>query len=149
METVLEGVWLKELRLGRCAEDKTRDWICFFILSLLLVILTCPLLDHDDMRRRIFGVVMLVPVILATVRMSPIRARVWQPAVLMSGTFIFAVADTFLRNQTLAGTTNAAIVGGKAHLVQVVRVAKLVHCFEENGKATCILPAVTEIFTTC
>ncbi len=37
------------------------------LLSLLLVILMYPVLDHGDFRRLILGVLMFVPVLLATV----------------------------------------------------------------------------------
>ena len=62
-----------------------------------------PVLDHGDIRRLILALIMFVPVILTTVRMSQIKAWVWPSVVLMSGTFILAVADTFLPNRMLAG----------------------------------------------
>jgi hypothetical protein len=52
-------------------------WDLLLLLSLLLVILTYPVLDHGDIRRLILAAVLFAPVILATVRMSQIKARVW------------------------------------------------------------------------
>ena len=73
------------------------------LLSLVLVILTYPVLDHGEIRRVILGGVLFVPVILTTVRMSQIKAWVWPSVMLMSGAFILAVADTFLPNRMLTG----------------------------------------------
>ena len=84
-------------------EQTQRRWDLLLLLSLLLVILTYPLLDHGDIRRLILGVIVFLPAILATVRMSQIKAWVWPSVVLMSGSMIFAAADTFVPNRTLAG----------------------------------------------
>jgi hypothetical protein len=83
-------------------EKAQTRWDLLLLLSLLLVVLTYPVLDHGDIRRLILGVVMFVPIISATVRVSQIKARVWPSVVLMSGTLISAVADTFLPNRMLA-----------------------------------------------
>lgn len=84
-------------------EQAQTRWDLLLLLSLLLVILMYPVLDHGDIRRLILALIMFVPVILTTVRMSQIKALVWPSVVLMSGTFILAVADTFLPNRMLAG----------------------------------------------
>ena len=42
----------------------------FLLLSLLLVIVMYPVLDHGDVRRVILGVLMFVPILLATVRLA-------------------------------------------------------------------------------
>ena len=64
------------------------------LLSLLLVILIHPLLDHGDFRRLVLGRLMFVPLILATVRLSLIKGWVWPSVGLMLGALIFSVAST-------------------------------------------------------
>ena len=54
----------------------------FLLLSLLLVIVLNPVLDHGDWRRLVLDALMFIPVILSTVRLSQIRVRIW-PAVLL------------------------------------------------------------------
>jgi Ion channel len=78
-------------------------WDLLLLLSLLLVILTYPVLDHGDIRRLILAAVLFAPVILATVRMSQIKARVWPLVALMSSALIFAVSETIFPNRTFAG----------------------------------------------
>ena len=75
----------------------------FLLLSLLLVILMYPVLDHGDLRRLILGLLMFVPVLLATVRLSEIKGWVWPSVLLMLGAFIFAVASAFVPTRTLVG----------------------------------------------
>ena len=65
------------------------------LLSLLLVILMYPAMNHGEVRRLILGALMFVPVILATVRLAEIKRRVWPAVLLMSATLAFAVASTF------------------------------------------------------
>lgn len=84
-------------------EKAQTQWDLLLLLSLLLVTLLYPVLDHGDIRRLILGAVMFVPVISATVRMSQIKARVWPSVMLMSGALILALADTFLPNRMLTG----------------------------------------------
>jgi hypothetical protein len=45
----------------------------YLLLSLLLVIVMYPVLDHGDLRPLILAVLMFVPVILASVRLSQIK----------------------------------------------------------------------------
>jgi hypothetical protein len=78
-------------------------WDLFLLLSLLLVILMFPVLDHGELRRMILGVLFFVPVIVATVRMSQIRVWVWPSVLLMSGAFIFAVVSNLFPNRALIG----------------------------------------------
>ena len=78
-------------------------WDLLLLLSLVLIILLYPVLDHGEIRRVILGGVVFVPVILTTVRMSQIKAWVWPSVMLMSAAFIFAVVDTFLPNRMLTG----------------------------------------------
>jgi hypothetical protein len=83
-------------------QEKTQTrWDLILLLSLLLVILMYPVLNHGDIRRLILGAFMFGAVISATVRMSQIKARVWPSVVLMSGAVIFAVADTFSSHRSL------------------------------------------------
>ena len=74
------------------------------LLSLLLVILMYPLLDHGDFRRLILGVLMFVPVLLATVRLSQRKGWVWPTVLLMAVIFIFGVMSNFLPIPILVGT---------------------------------------------
>ena len=74
------------------------------LLSLLLVILVYPVLDRGDFRRMILGVLIFVPVILATVRLSKIKRWVWPSVLLMAAALIFSAASTFIPNPALVGT---------------------------------------------
>jgi Ion channel len=74
------------------------------LLSLLLVILIYPALDHGDFRRLLLGGLMFVPVILATVRLSKIRGWVLPSVLLMVAAFIFAAVSTFVPSPILVGT---------------------------------------------
>jgi Ion channel len=78
-------------------------WDLLLLLSLLLLILLYPVLDHGEIRRLILGIVLFVPVILTTIRMSQIKAWVWPPIVLMCCSFSSAVADAIFPNRTLTG----------------------------------------------
>src|SRR5664279_494522 len=73
------------------------------LLSLLLVILMYPVLDHGDVRRAILGALMFVPLLLSTVRLSERKGWVWPTALLMTATFLTAVANTFFPHPTLEG----------------------------------------------
>jgi Ion channel len=74
------------------------------LLSLLLVILVHPVLDHGDLRKLILGVLMFVPVALATVRLSQIKGRLWPMVLLMSVALFFGVASTLFPTPVLVGT---------------------------------------------
>ncbi len=63
------------------------------LLSLLLVILTYPALDHGDIRRLILGGLMFLPVSLATVRLAEIKRRIWPAVLLMLAAIAFGVAS--------------------------------------------------------
>jgi len=80
------------------------------LLSLLLVILMYPLLDHGDVRRAFLGVLMFVPLLLATIRLSERKGWVWPTALLMTTTFLTAVANTFFPHPTLDGLKWALLV---------------------------------------
>lgn len=73
------------------------------LLSLVLVIVVYPVLDHGDARRLILGVLMFVPLLLATVRLSERKGRVWSPVLLMAVTFLVAVVSTFFPLPALVG----------------------------------------------
>ncbi|MFZ1135124.1 MAG: ion channel [Candidatus Korobacteraceae bacterium] len=73
----------------------------YLLLSLLLIILVYPALDHGDVRRIFLGILMFVPVILASVRLSEIKGWLWPSVLLMAGTFVAAVLDTFYPNAYL------------------------------------------------
>src|SRR5271157_275931 len=73
------------------------------LLSLLLVILMYPALNHGDVRRLILGGLLFLPVLLATIRLSKIKGWVWPSVLLMLGAFIFSVSDTFFPNRGLDG----------------------------------------------
>ncbi len=73
------------------------------LLSLLLVILMHPVLDHGVIRRLILGGLMFVPLLMATVRLSEIKGWVWPALLLMAVAFAFAAASTFYPGRTLVG----------------------------------------------
>jgi hypothetical protein len=71
------------------------------LLSLVLVILMYPMLDHGDVRRLILGALLFVPVVLATVEMAQTKGWVWPSVLLMSGALIFGVASTLFPGRAL------------------------------------------------
>jgi Ion channel len=73
------------------------------LLSLVLVIVMYPVLDHGDVRRAILGVLMFVPLLLSTVRLSERKGWVWPTGLLMAATFSTAVANTFFPHPSLEG----------------------------------------------
>jgi hypothetical protein len=80
------------------------------LLSLVLVIVVYPALDHGDIRRAILGVLMFVPLLLATGRLSERRGRVWPTVLLMVVTFLTAVVSTFFPHPTVVGLKWALLV---------------------------------------
>jgi len=73
------------------------------LLSLLLVILLNPVLDHGGWRRLVLGALMFIPVILSTVRLSQIRVRIGPALLLMLGTVVFTIASNIFANRVLHG----------------------------------------------
>ena len=73
------------------------------LLSLLLVILLNPVLDHGDWRRLLLGALVFIPVILSTVRLSQIRVRIGPAVLLMLGALVFAVAGNIFANRVPTG----------------------------------------------
>jgi hypothetical protein len=64
------------------------------LLSLLSIILVYPLLDHGELRRLLLAVLMFVPIILASVRLSQIKGWVWPSVLLMTSVFVAAGIST-------------------------------------------------------
>lgn len=75
----------------------------YLLLSLLLVILLHPVLDHGQLRKIILGGLMFVPVILATVRLAQIKGWLQPAFLLMSGALFCSVASAFSSNRTFVG----------------------------------------------
>lgn len=73
------------------------------LLSLLLVILLNPVMDHGGWRRLVLAALMFIPVLLSTIRLSEIRTRVWPSTLLMLGWMVFLVASSILANPVLNG----------------------------------------------
>lgn len=84
-------------------KTKTRPDL-YLLLSLLIVILLHPVLDHGVERRLMLGALMFGPVILATVKLSETRGWLWPTVLLAAGAFIFSVASTFFPSPALVGT---------------------------------------------
>ena len=80
------------------------------LLSLVLVIVMYPVLDHGDIRRAFLGVLMFVPLVLATIRLSERKGWVWPTALLIAATFLAAVASTFSPYPALEGLKWALLV---------------------------------------
>jgi hypothetical protein len=71
------------------------------LLSLLLVILIYPVLDHGNVRRLILGVLTFVPVALATVRLAQIKVWIWPSVTLMLATLVVGVASNLYSSPRL------------------------------------------------
>jgi len=80
------------------------------LLSLLLVIVMYPVLDHGDVRRMILGVLMFAPLLLATVRISERKGWVWPTVLLMAVTVLTGVVSTLFPMPTLVGLKWALLV---------------------------------------
>jgi len=75
----------------------------FLLLSLFFVIVMYPFLDHRDARRLILGLLMFVPILLATVRLSQRKGWVWPTVLLMAATFIIGAASAVFPIPILVG----------------------------------------------
>jgi hypothetical protein len=73
------------------------------LLSLVLVILLNPALDHGDWRRLVLAAVTLLSIIFATIMLSQIRSRLWPALVLMVAVVVFAVANDIFANRVVSG----------------------------------------------
>jgi hypothetical protein len=74
------------------------------LLSLLLIILIFPVLDHGDIRRSILGVLMFLPVTLSIVRLSQIRGWAVPSVVLMVGAIAASIVSIFFPSRYVVGT---------------------------------------------
>ena len=74
------------------------------MLSLLLVIVLHPILDHGSARRLILEGLLFVPILLSTIRLSELKRRLWPFVLLVTGIFIFALADKFWPNPVITST---------------------------------------------
>ncbi len=83
----------------------------FLLLSLLLVILLYPVLDHGETRRLILGGLLFLPVILGVIRLAEIKRRVWPPVVLMAAALTLSVTSEFVPNPVLVGSKWALLCG--------------------------------------
>jgi hypothetical protein len=79
------------------------QWDLFLLLSLLLMILMFPVLDHGNLRRAMLGVLVFVPVVASTVRLSQVGERIWLPVLLMSSAILVAVISVFVPVKALNG----------------------------------------------
>jgi voltage-gated potassium channel Kch len=89
---------------------KTRPDV-LLLLSLLLLILLHPVLDHGELRRVLLGVLTFVPVILSTVKLAQLKGWVWPAFFVMLGAFIFSALSEFYPSRALAGTKWAFLAG--------------------------------------
>jgi len=78
-------------------------WDLLLLLSLVLLILMYPVMDHGDITRLLLGALTFAPVILVTIRMSQLKSWILPTFLLMSGSVIVAAVNTFLRNPILTG----------------------------------------------
>ena len=70
-------------------------------MSLLLVVFLYPVLDHGGLRRLILSVLMFVPVVLSTIRLSHEKKWMRPAIVLMGATLIFGVTSLLLPTRPL------------------------------------------------
>jgi hypothetical protein len=78
---------------------KQRDLL--LLLSLLLVIVVHPFLEHGTLRRLLLGVLTFVPLVLAAMKLSERRGLVWPYVPLISGAVICGAAGTVFSSQSL------------------------------------------------
>jgi len=95
-----QASWHRTLGLEMREQAQNRRDL-FLLLSLVLVILMYPLLDHGDLERLILGGMVFVPVVLATLRMAQTEGWVWLPILLMSCVLVLGVASTLFPIRTL------------------------------------------------
>ncbi len=78
--------------------EEQRDLL--LLLSLLLIIVMHPVLDHGVLRRLLLGFLTFVPLVLAAMKMAQRKGLVWPYVPLISGAVISAAAGTIFRNQS-------------------------------------------------
>ena len=79
--------------------EERRD--LFLLLSLLLIILMHPVLDHGVLRRLLLGLLTFVPLILAAMKMAQRKSLVWPYVPLISSAVIFGAVGTILGSHSL------------------------------------------------
>lgn len=73
------------------------------LLSLLVLILLSPVMDHSGWRSLVLAVLTVIPVILSTIRLSEMRAWMWPSVVLMLAGLILSVTTSIFRSEALDG----------------------------------------------
>jgi len=79
--------------------EERRDLL--LLLSLLLVILMHPVLDHGTVRRVLLAILTFVPLVFATVKMSEKKGWVWPFVLLISGTVICGIGGGIVSSEPL------------------------------------------------
>jgi hypothetical protein len=74
------------------------------LLSLVLMILLHPILDHGTLRRLLMEVLIFVPVVLATLRLSQIKHRLWPTVFLMVAAMVVAILSDFTQGEAIITT---------------------------------------------
>lgn len=86
-------------KLARPVQSKQGGWL---LLSLVVLILTYPLLDHERLvSRLILGAMTFLPLILATLKLSHKRMRLWLFVVPLAAAGAFLIAGTILASHVL------------------------------------------------
>lgn len=119
-----------ELQREIRAQIKPRSDL-LLLVSLLLVILLHPLLDHGNVRRMILEGLIFLPIILSLIRVSQIRGWVWSTLLLVGGILIFTIAGKL--------SPNPAITAIKWGLVAVFFAVTVVGLFSYVRDADSIL----------
>lgn len=73
------------------------------LLSLLLLILLNPVMDHADWRGPVLAGLTFIPVISSTISLWQKTVRVWPPVLLMSGSLILLAASSIFHSRALDG----------------------------------------------
>src|SRR5215469_16493522 len=81
------------------------------LLSLVLMILLHPILDYGTLRRLLMEVLIFVPVVLATLRLSQVKRRLWPTVFLMVCAMILSVLSDISRSTALITTKWALLAG--------------------------------------
>jgi len=92
------------------------------LLSLVLMIVLHPILDRGTLRRLLMEVLIFVPVVLATLRLSQIKRRSWPTVFLMVCAMVLAVLSEVVQS--------AAIITTKWALLAVFFAVAVVELFD-------------------
>ena len=71
------------------------------LLSLVLMIILHPILDHGTLRRFLMEALIFIPVVFATLRLSQIKASIWPPLLVMLAAMTVALLSDLLRTPAL------------------------------------------------